>query len=178
MAPKTDKRKETLIQQIMRREVEWGSVLNFLEEKYRTDDVDALQLTYITLACLDKLLDNISDFTLTTNENTTLAKRSGERPATLLKWRKIMSGLSESKMNTFGASGDNPVAKTIMYASSLKLYQTDTRGTIKIHPKITRRYNLRNRLNFSNNSRESLSDRNLHKAISITSTGLKPDNER
>ena len=89
MAPKTNKRKETLIQQIMRREVEWGSAVNFLEEQYQTDDVEVLQLTYDTLlehkACLDKLLDNISDFTLTTNENITLAERSGERTTKLLK---------------------------------------------------------------------------------------------
>ena len=94
MAPKTNKRKETLIQQIMRLEVEWGSAVNFLEEQYQTDDVDVLQLTYDTLlehkARLDMLLDNISEFTLTTNENTTLAKRSGERKTTLLKSKKIM----------------------------------------------------------------------------------------
>ena len=101
MAPKTNKRKETLIQQIMRREVEWGSAVNFLEEQYQTDDVDVLQLTYDTLlehkACLDKLLDSISEFTLTTNENITLAERSGERTTTLLKWKKIINGLSKSK---------------------------------------------------------------------------------
>ena len=88
MAPKTNKRKETLIHQIMRGEVEWGSAVNFLEEQYQTDDVDVLQLTYDTLlehkACLDKLLDSISEFTLTTNENITLAERSGERTTTLL----------------------------------------------------------------------------------------------
>ena len=85
--------KETLIQQIMRREVEWGSAVNFLEEQYRTHDVDVLQLTYDTLleleASLDKLLDNISEFTFTTNEKTTLAERSCERTATLLKWKKL-----------------------------------------------------------------------------------------
>ena len=89
MAPKTNKRKETLIQQIMRREVEWGSEVNFLEEQYQTDDVDLLQLTYDTLlehkACLDKLLDNISESTFITNENITLAERSSERTTTLLK---------------------------------------------------------------------------------------------
>ena len=79
MVPKTNKRKETLIQQILRCEVEWGSAVNFLEEQYQTDDVDVLQLTYDTLlehkAWLDKLLENISEFTLTTNENITLAER-------------------------------------------------------------------------------------------------------
>ena len=172
MAPETNKRKETLIQQIMRREVEWGSAVNFLEEQYQTDDVDVLQLTYDTLlehkACLDKLLDNISEFTLTTNENITLAERSGERTTTLLKWKKIINGLSRSKMNTVGASGDNPITKTTMYAPSSKLYQTDTPGTKKMQPKITRRYNLRNRHNSSNNSRESSSDRSLRNAISIS----------
>ena len=172
MAPKTNKRKETLIQQIMRREVEWGSAVNFLEEQYQTDDVDVLQLTYDKLlehkACLDKLLDSISEFTLTTNENITLAERSGERTTTLLKWKKIINGLSKSKMNTVGASGDNPITKTTMYAPSSKLYQTDTPGTKKMQPKITRRYNLRNRHNSSNNSRESLSDRSLRNAISIS----------
>ena len=83
MVTKTSKRKEMLIQQIIRREVEWGSAVNFIEEQYQTDDVNVLQLTYDTLlehkACLDKLLDNISEFTLTTNENTTLAERSGAR---------------------------------------------------------------------------------------------------
>ena len=162
MAPKTNKRKETLIQQIMRREVEWGSAVNFLEEQYQTDDVDVLQLTYDTLlehkAYLDKLLDSISEFTLTTNENITLAERSGERTTTLLKWKKIINGLSKSKMNTVGASGDNPITKTTMYEPSSKLYQTDTPGTKKMQPKITRRYNLRNRHNSSNNSRESSSD--------------------
>ena len=118
MAPKTNKSKETLILQIIRREVEWGSVVNFLEEQYQTDDVDVLQLTYDTLlehkACLDKLLDNISEFTLTTNENTEFAERSGERTTTLLKWKKIINDLSKSKMNTVGASGDNPITKTTM----------------------------------------------------------------
>ena len=75
MAPITNKRKETLIQ-IMRREVELGSAVNFLEERYQTNHVDVLQLTYHTLLehklCLDKLLDNIS----------TLAERSGE----IYKW--------------------------------------------------------------------------------------------
>ena len=89
MAPKTNKKKETLIQQIMRRDVEWGSAVNFFEEQYQTDVVDVLQLTYDTLlehkACLDKLLYNISEFILTTNENITLAERSGERTTTLLK---------------------------------------------------------------------------------------------
>ena len=93
MAPKTNKRKETLIQQIMRREVEWVSAVNFLEEQYQTDDFDVLQLTYDILlehkACLDKFLDNISKFNLTTKENTTLAERSDERTTTLLKWKKI-----------------------------------------------------------------------------------------
>ena len=169
MAPKTNKRKETLIQQIMRREVEWGSAVNFLEEQYQTDDVDVLQLTYDTLlehkACLDKLLDSISEFTLTTNEIITLAERSGERTTTLLK---IINGLSKSKMNTVGASGDNPITKTTMYAPSSKLCQTDTPGTKKMQPKITRSYNLRNRHNSSNNSRESSSDRSLRNAISIS----------
>ena len=123
----------------MRREVEWGSAVNFLEEQYQTDDIDVLQLTYDTLleykACLDKLLDNISEFTLTTNENITLAERSGERTTTLLKWKKIINGLSKSKMNTVGASGDNPITKTTMYAPSSKLYQTDTPGTKKCSPK-------------------------------------------
>ena len=168
MAPKTNKRKETLIRQIMRREVEWGSAVNFLEEQYLTDDVDVLQLTYDTLlehkACLDKLLDNISEFTLKTNENITLA----ERTTTMLKLKKIKKGLSKSKMNTVAASGENPITKTTMYAPSLKLYQTDTPGTKKMQPKITRRYNLRNRHNSSNNSRKSSSDRSLRNAISIS----------
>ena len=169
MAPKTNKRKQTLIQQIMRREVEWGSAVNFLEEQYQTDDVDVLQLTYDTLQehklCLDNLLDNIFKFTLTTNENITLAERSGERTTTLLKWKKIINGLSKSMMNTVGASGDNPITKTTLYAP---LCQTDTQGTIKLQSKITRRYNLRNRHNSSYNSRESLSDRSLRIAISIS----------
>ena len=169
MAPKTNKRKDTLIQQIMRREVEWGSAVNFLEEQYQTGDVDVLQFTYDTLlehkARLDKLLDNISEFTLTTNENTTLAEHPGERTTTLLKWKKIKNGLSKPKMDPVGASGDNPITKTTLYAPS---YQTDTQGTIKLQPKITRRYNLRNRHNSSNNSRESSSDRSLRNAISIS----------
>ena len=172
MAQITNKRKETLIQQIMRREVEWGSAVNFHEEQYQTDDVDVLQLTYDSLlehkACLDKFLDNISEFTLTTSENTTLAERSGERTTTLLTWKKIIKGLSKSKMNTIGASGDNLITKTTLYAPSSKLYQTDTPGTKKMQPKITRRYNLRNRHNSSNNSRESSSDRSLSNAISIS----------
>ena len=65
-----------LIQQIMRHEVEWGSVVNFIEEQYQTNDHDGLRLTYDTLleerAGLDKLLDNFFEFTLATNENTTL----------------------------------------------------------------------------------------------------------
>ena len=89
-------------------------------------------------------MDKISDFTLKTNENTTLAERSGERTATSLKWKKI-NGLFKSKMNTVDASGDNPITKTIMHASSMKLYQTDTRGTMKVQHKITRRYSLHNR---------------------------------
>ena len=169
MAPKTNKRKQTLVQQIMRREVEWGSAVNFLEEQYQTDDVDVLQLTHDTLLehklCLDKLLDNISKFTLTTNENITLAERSGERTTTLLKRKKIINGLSKSMMNTVAASGDNPITKTTLYAP---LCQTDTQGTIKLQSKITRRYNLRNRHNSSYNSRESLSDRSLRIAISIS----------
>ena len=52
-----------------------------------------------------------------------------------------------------------------MYAPS---YQTDTQGTMKLQPKITRRYNLRNRHNSSNNSRESSSDRSLRNSISIS----------
>ena len=68
-------------------------------------------------------------------------------------------------MNTVGASGDNPITKTPLYAPS---YQTDTQGTIKLQPKITRRYNLRNRHVSSNNSRESSSDRSLRNAISIS----------
>ena len=71
--------KETLIQQIMRREVEWGSAVNFLEEQDQTDEDDILQLTFDTLmelkANLDKPLDNISEFTLTTNEKTILVER-------------------------------------------------------------------------------------------------------
>ena len=153
----------------MRREVEWGSAVNFLEEQYQTDDVDVLQLTYDTLlerkACLDKLLDNISEFTLTTNENTTLAERTGERTTTLLNWKKFINGLSKPNMNTVGASGDNSIVKTTLYAPS---YQTDTESTMKLQPKITRRYNLRNRHNSSNNSRESSSDRTLRNAISIS----------
>ena len=110
-------------------------------------------------------MDNISEFTLTTNENTTLAERSGERTTTLLKWKKNINGLSKSKMNTVGASGDNPIAKKTLYAPS---YQTDTQGTMKLQPKIARRYNLRNRHNSSNNSTESSSDRRLRNAISIS----------
>ena len=139
------------------------------KEQYQTVDVDVLQLTYDTLlehkACLDKLLDNISEWTLTTNENTKLADRSGARITTLLKWKKITNGLTKSKMNTVGASGDNPITKTTLYAPS---YQTHTQGTMKLQPKITRRNNLRNRRNSSNNSRESLSDRSLRNAIPIS----------
>ena len=153
----------------MRREVELGSAVNSLEERYQTDHVDVLQLTYHTVlehkACLDKLLDNISEFNLTTNENPTLAERSGECTTTLLKWNKFINCLSKSKMNTVGASGDNPITKTTLYSAS---YQTDTLGTIELQPKITRRYNLRNRHNSSNNSREASSDRSLHNAISIS----------
>ena len=68
-------------------------------------------------------------------------------------------------MNTVGASGDNPISKTTLYAAS---FQTDTQGTMELLPKITRRYNLRNRHNSSSNSRESSSDRSLHNAISIS----------
>ena len=116
-------------------------------------------------ACLDKLLDNISEFTFTANENTTLAERSAERTTTLLKWKKIINDLSKSKMNTVGASGDNPITKTTLYVPS---YQTGLQGTKNILPKITRRYNLRNRHNSSNNSRESSSDRSVRNAISIS----------
>ena len=70
--------KETLIQQIMRGEAEWGSAAKFLEEQYQTDDVDVLQLMCDTLlehkACLDMVLYKVSEFTLTTNENTTFAE--------------------------------------------------------------------------------------------------------
>ena len=45
MASKANKMKETVIQQIMRREFEWGSALIFLEEQYQTNDVDVLQVT-------------------------------------------------------------------------------------------------------------------------------------
>ena len=55
--------KETLIQQIMRGEAEWGSAAKFLEEQYQTDDVDVLQLMCDTLlehkACLDMVLYNL-----------------------------------------------------------------------------------------------------------------------
>ena len=156
----------------MRREVEWGSAVNFLEEQYQTNDIDVLQLTYDTLlehkACLDKLLDNVSEFTLSTNEKTTLAERLGECKTTLLRWKKVLNGSTKSKMNTVDASGKNPITKTSLYAPSSKLHQTDTQGIIKMQTKITRRYNLRNRHNSSNNSRESLTDRSLHNAISIS----------
>ena len=131
----------------MRREVDWGSAVNFLAEQYQTDDAYDTLLEH--KACMDKLLDNISEFTLTTNENTTLAECSGER-TTLLNWKKIINGLSKS---------------TTLYAT---LYQTDTQGTMKLQPKITRRYHLRNRHNCSNNSRESSSDRSLRNAISLS----------
>ena len=65
---------------------------------------------------------------------------------------------------TVGALGDNPITKTTLYAPS---YRTNTQGTMNFQPKITRRYNLRNRHN-SNNSRESSSDRSLRNAISIS----------
>ena len=68
-------------------------------------------------------------------------------------------------MDTVGASGDNPITKTTLYAPS---YQTNTQGTKKFQPKITRRYNLRKRHNSSNNSRESSSDRSLRNAIPIS----------
>ena len=110
-------------------------------------------------ACLEKLLDNIFDFTLTTNENNTLAERSGERTTTLLKWNKILNGLTKTMMNTVNASGDNPFTKTSLYGPSRKLYQADTQSTLMLKPKITRRYNLRNRPSCSNNSRESSSDK-------------------
>ena len=106
-------------------------------------------------ACLEKLLDNIFDFTLTTNENNT----SGERTTTLLKWNKILNGLIKTMMNTVNASGDNPFTKTSLYGPSRKLYQADTQSTLMIKPKITRRYNFRNRPSCSNNSRESSSDK-------------------
>ena len=67
----------------MRREVEWGSAVNFLEEQYQTDDIDVLQLTYDTLlehkACLDKLLDNVSEFTLSTIAKTTNGQVNAKR---------------------------------------------------------------------------------------------------
>ena len=73
----------------MRLEVECGSAVKLIEEQYQTDDGAVFQLNYDTLleqkACLDKLLDNISEFTLTTNKNFTLDERSGERKTTLLK---------------------------------------------------------------------------------------------
>ena len=72
-----------------------------------------------------------------------------------------MNGLSKSKMDKICASGDIPNTKTTLYAPS---YQTDTQGTMKLQPKITRRYNLRNR----HNSRESSSDRSLRNAISLS----------
>ena len=122
MVPKSNQRKETLIHQSIGLEVEWGSAVNFLEEQYQTDDVDVLQLTYDTLlenkACLRKLQDNISEFTLTTKENTTLAERSGESTTTLLKRQKIIKGLSKSKLNTVGASGVYPITKTTLYVPS------------------------------------------------------------
>ena len=71
-------------------------------------------------------------------------------------------------MNTAGASDVNPITRTTMYAHSSKIYQTDTQGTMKMQPKITQRYNLRNRHDSSNNSRESSSDRSLHKATSMS----------
>ena len=71
-----------------------------------------------------------------------------------------MNGLSKSRMNTVGASRDNPITKATLYAPS---NQTDTQSTMKLQPKITRRYNLRNRHNSSNNWRESSSDRSLRK---------------
>ena len=67
-------------------------------------------------------------------------------------------------MDTVDASVDNPITKAALYAPSC---QTDTQGTMKLPPKITRRYNLRNRHNSSNNSRESSSDRGLRNVISI-----------
>ena len=73
--------------------------------------------------------------------------------------------MSKSNINAIGASGDNPITKTSLYAPS---YQTDTQSAMKLQPKITRRYNLRNRHNSSNNSRESSSDRSLRNSISIS----------
>ena len=55
--------------------------------------------------------------------------------------------------------------KTTLYAPS---DQTDTQGTMKLQPKTTWRFSLRNRHNSSNNSRELSSDRSLRSAISIS----------
>ena len=85
-------------------------------------------------------------------------------------WKKIINGLSKSKMNTVSASGDNPITKTTLFAPSSNLYQTDTQGTMTLQPKITWTFNLRNRHNSANNSRVSSSDRSLQSLYHINTT--------
>ena len=95
MAPKTNKKKEMLIQQIKRRDVEWDTTANFIDEQYPVEELGVLHLTCDTLleqkAALDTILDNVSEFTLTTTESTTFSKHSGERTTTLLKWKKFLN---------------------------------------------------------------------------------------
>ena len=127
----------------MRYEAEWGSVVDFLEEYYQIDNVDVFQLKFDTLlehkAYFNKLLDNVSEFTLTSNDNTTLAESPGERILTLLKQQKFLNGWTESNMNRVDASRDNRITKAALYAPSSQLYRADTYDTKNTRKKITRR---------------------------------------